>query len=339
MTVDLWPLLFRMGFWFIVCFLLWFCQGFTKDFTVLIYWPSWTVTMWGKASWQMTMLDEDVQTPIYQTFLSHVSTWLYLGLMLLKTSIVNLYIFKPTYQFLVSSRSCILWLKWDLFNWREQEAIAEPMESSCHSKSPNMIPLFTDWLKSWKCCEAKKLENGVPWSDEHLKLVRNPTSYTSFCKSDIFGSWGPSDKVYTGIQSKNYRADRTTNEESQQRYAQLFKSLMNKEQEKEFSGLDTPQVTSFPATCSHVADGEGGCFDNLCSRGMNTTRLFEYGKDIKYICYLANNQNHNPFHSSYESLLNILADRIEVKVKDIQVKVAKLERALFFKQSLRHGIL
>ena len=213
------------------------------------------------------------------------------------------------------------------------------MESSRNRKSSDKIPLFTDWLKSRKCCEAKKLENDVPWSDEQLKLVHNPTTYTSFCKSDIFGSWEPCDKVYTGIAVKHFRASRTTNEESQQRYAQLFRSLMSKDQEKEFNGVVTPQVTSFPATCSHVADDEVSCFDNLRSRGINTERLFEYGEAVKYIYYMANDQNQNSFHSSYDTLLDILADRIEVKVEDIQDKVAKLEKALFFKESLRYGFL
>jgi len=223
---------------------------------------------------------------------------------------------------------------------REQERKVEPMESSSNDKSQGKIPLFTDWLKSWKCCEAKKLENGIPWTEEQFRLVRNPTVYTSFCKSDIFGSWEASDKVYTGAQEKNFRWHRTTNEESQQRYAQLFKSLMNKEREQEFSDLTGREVTSFPGTCSHVAGNEElNCFGKLRSRGINLDTVFEDDKDSKYICYSVSEQNLNSFHSSYQTLLNILADRIEMKAEEIQVKINKLEKALFFKHTLPCGFL
>ena len=193
------------------------------------------------------------------------------------------------------------------------------------------------------------MENGIPWTNEQFKLVRDPTAYTSFCRSDIFGSWEPSDQVYTGKQNKNLRVNRTTNEESQQKYAQLFKSLMSGEREQEFNGSATPQVTSFPGTCSHVnrdtclheaGDSEKvNCFASLRSRGINKHRLFENGNDSEYIYYSANDQKQNSFHSSYEMLLNILADRIEMKAVDVQVKVNKLENALFFNKPLRFGWL
>lgn len=227
---------------------------------------------------------------------------------------------------------------WGLFTCRKQEATAAPRGSSSNNTSPEMIPLFTDWLKSWKHCEAKKMENDIPWTNEQFKLLRNPTGYTSFSKSDILGSWQPSDKVYTAIEYKNLRGSRTTNEESQQRYTQLFKSLMSREREKEFNESATPQLTSFPGSCSHEG-GEGSCFDGLRSRGLNTEILFENGNDDKYISYTVSGQNKQAFPNSYQMLLNILADRIEAKASDIQVKVHKLEGALFFNQSLPVGFL
>ena len=60
------------------------------------------------------------------------------------------------------------------------------------------------------------------------KLVQDPTAYSAFCRSDIFGSWEPADRVSTASQGKNLRANRITNEESQEKYAQLFKSLMTR---------------------------------------------------------------------------------------------------------------
>lgn len=221
------------------------------------------------------------------------------------------------------------------------------MESSLNEGTCHTIPLFTDWLKSWKHCEAKKFHNGIPWTDEQFKLVGDPTSYSAFCKSDISGSWEPADRVYTGSQQKNLRANRITNEESQSRYAQLFKSLMTRQRDEDFNSTDTPQVTSFPATCRHVDDSESGtgsCFDKMRSRGINVEFVHGSGSvegnDLKYICYSADHADQDTyFHSSYKELLGVLADRIEMRPADVQTKVRKLEKALFFKQNLINGVL
>lgn len=242
--------------------------------------------------------------------------------------------------------SCVLFTLL-ILTQREQEAKAMSTESGTNHRTHDTIPLFTDWLKSWKHCEAKTFHNGVPWTDDQFKLVGDPTSYTAFCKSDIFGSWEPTDQVYTGIQSKNYRKNRITNEESQQRYAQLFKSLMTRGQEEEFNSMNTPQVTSFPVTCRHMDNAENNtvsCFKVMTSRGINTETVwgndFVEDSKLKYICYSADcAEQDTDFHSSYEALLNILADRIEMKPADIQMKVNKLEHALFFNRTLREGVL
>lgn len=227
----------------------------------------------------------------------------------------------------------------------EEKAVSMELgskEGNCHT-----IPLFTDWLKSWKHCEARKFHSGIPWTDEQAKLVGDPTSYSAFCKSDLFGSWEPADRVYTGTQAKNLRANRITNEESQSRYAQLFKSLMTRQQDEDFNSTDTPQVTSFPATCRHAENSESGsesCFDRIHSRGINVESVLggdtAEGNDLRYICYSADpaDQDTN-FHSSYKVLLSVLADRVEMMPADIQAKVHKLENALFFKKRLVKGVL
>ena len=232
-------------------------------------------------------------------------------------------------------------------NPREQETIAKKQIS--HKKSHATIPLFTDWLKCWKRCEAKKFEKGVPWTDEQSQLLRNPSVYASFCRSDIFGSWKPTDEAYSGIETKNYRINRTTNEESQERYAQLFKSLMGRKKEQELSGVTRPLVTSFPGACAHVTQktverglsdtclqemdlgigDEESCFSNLRFCRVDVVELLENSKDAKYFSYLENGQSQETFHSSYKTLLNILADRIEVTTDDLQKKVRKIEGALF----------
>ena len=120
---------------------------------------------------------------------------------------------------------------------------------------------------------------------------------------------------------------------------------MSREQEEELESSATPKVTSFPATCAHVTDsGTANCFDRTCSRGIKTERLFgedplSPDNDLKYISYSANCTDQNSFHGSYQTLLTILADRIEMKPMDIQSKVNKLENALFFGQALRDGVL
>ena len=182
----------------------------------------------------------------------------------------------------------------------------------------------------------------MPWTDEQFKLVQDPTAYSAFCKSDVFGSWEPADRVNTGSQHKNLRANRITNEESQEKYAQLFKSLMTRGREEEFNNTATPKVTSFPATCEHVVDADNGpapCFDRTRSRGIQTEKILgdPFRKDnvLRYVMYSPNCANQSSFHSSYETLLTILADRIEMNPMDLQTKVDKLENALFLGQSLR----
>ena len=84
------------------------------------------------------------------------------------------------------------------------------------------------------------------------------------------------------------------------------------------------------------------CFDKTRSRGIQTEKMFgdpfRKDNDLRYTKYSANCADENSFHSSYETLLTILADRIEMKPMDLQAKVNKLENALFFGKSL-HGVL
>ena len=84
-------------------------------------------------------------------------------------------------------------------------------------------------------------------------------------------------------------------------------------------------------------DGPAPCFDRTHSRGIQTEKIFEDPfreySDLRYIKYSANCADQNLFHSSYETSLTILADRIEMKPMDLQTKVNKLENALFFGSS------
>ena len=145
---------------------------------------------------------------------------------------------------------------------------------------------------------------------------------------------------------KNQRADRITNQESQKRYAQLFKSLMTREGLKEFESSATPQVTSFPATCSHVAedtgDGSASCFDRTSSRAIDTEILLGdpclQDNNLTYISYSPSCPDQNSFHSSYAALLNILADRIEMKPMELQKVVNILENSLFSSRGLSNGV-
>ena len=77
------------------------------------------------------------------------------------------------------------------------------------------------------------------------------------------------------------------------------------------------------------------------SRGINVEFVHGSGSvegnDLKYICYSADHDTY--FHSSYKELLGVLADRIEMRPADVQTKVRKLEKALFFKQNLINGVL
>lgn len=122
---------------------------------------------------------------------------------------------------------------------------------------------------------------------------------------------------------------------------------MSREQEEEFDSSATPRVTSFPATCMHVANTDSGtanCFDRMRSHEITTDRLFRedplsVDNDLRYISYPAKCADQSSFPSSYEALLTILANRIEMKPMDIQSKVSKLEKAFFSGSTLCDGIL
>ena len=123
------------------------------------------------------------------------------------------------------------------------------------------------------------------------------------------------------------------------------RSLMTRERKEQFDHTAMPKVTSFPATCAHVVDTHNGpapCFDKMRSRGIQTGKIFgdpfREDNNLRYIKVSANCADQNSFHGSYETLLTILADRIEMKPMDLQTKVNKLENALFFRKSL-HGVL
>ena len=92
-----------------------------------------------------------------------------------------------------------------------------------------------------------------------------------------------------------------------------------------------------------TGNGPASCFNITHSRGIQTEKIFgdpfRKDNDLKYIKYSANCADQNSFHSSYETLLTILADRIEMKPMDLQTKVDKLENALIFGQSLLYGVL
>ena len=105
------------------------------------------------------------------------------------------------------------------------------------------------------------------------------------------------------------------------------------------------QSHKLPCPCTHVFDTHdepAPCLDKTRARGMQTEKIFgdpfREDNDLRYIKYSANCADQNSFHSSYETLLTILADRIELKPMDLQTKVNKLANALFFGQSL-HGVL
>ena len=126
---------------------------------------------------------------------------------------------------------------------------------------------------------------------------------------------------------------------------------MGREKEQELSSVTRRLVTSFPGTCAqvtqkttdpgssdtcaHEMDLGGGteesCFNNLRFFRVDV-ELLENRKDAKYFSYLENSQSQETFHGSYKTMLNILADRIEVTADDLQKKVCKIEDALFCRQ-------
>ena len=178
------------------------------------------------------------------------------------------------------------------------------------------------------------MEQGIPSTSEHLKLVRDSSRYAAFCRSDIFGSWNVPDLVNNENRFVYRPSLRIQNEESQGKYAQLFQSLLTKNGD-ETSTPDKPQITSFPGTCCHGNNAKN-CFDRMQLQGVVMQKLLD--KNFKYV-YYPMSIDRDSLHDSYSSLLSILAARIEIRPDELQDKVNKLENVLFNGRPLRFGIL
>lgn len=77
-----------------------------------------------------------------------------------------------------------------LSDFRVEEGLAKYLEAS---ESRESLPVWRDWVSATRQCQAKTQASGVPWSHEELRHIRDPQTYTNFCKTHIYGSWAVRD--------------------------------------------------------------------------------------------------------------------------------------------------
>lgn len=192
------------------------------------------------------------------------------------------------------------------------------------------------------------MSRGVPWTNEELKHVRDPTKYTGFSAEEIYGSWARPDPVLHEQRHQPFGPfAKSWHKESRAKLSMLFKSLIPEEELENLAQVKE-KPASFPATCRHLAEEERGeahggdngrCYANL---GQHCFSLNTEDKGIKTNClyYIYPKNELESFESSdhpYICLLKILADRISVGVNSLHHRVNTLERLLFkTKWSKRH---
>ena len=208
------------------------------------------------------------------------------------------------------------------------------------------MPVLTDWLLCRRHCKSKQLSRGVPWTNEELQQVRDPTKYTGFCAEEIYGSWARPDPILHEKRSHPFGpSGRSWHKENRSKYAELFKSLIPGEERENLTQCKE-EPSSFRATCRHkvAADEESGdriekaasCFELLHLRGCSLKKLredFSEGQKETNTPYLLFSTDEvkrcDSTDSSYVRLLEVLADYVSVSVERLHRRVVSLEHILF----------
>lgn len=232
--------------------------------------------------------------------------------------------------------------------FRDQENLAVETQDT---SSENSIPVFADWFNGFKRCSAKRARNGVPWTLEEFNLLREPSNYGKFCRTDIFGSWTEPDLEVTEFRESIFRAPamfRAMKRDNREKRAEMFQSLASANKS---STAQQWRPSSFSMTCRHSTseDNEsaelpqGNC-SRKCyasSRRISLEKLHPRDnhmhdtepacemKGTKYLCYVEDDKDEHTFHYSYKTVLGILASRIEVSPEFLHRKISSLENILF----------
>ena len=222
-------------------------------------------------------------------------------------------------------------------------------ESETLSAQTGFLPELSDWLQCRRLCQSMKMARGIPWTDEDLQHVRDPTRYTGFCAEDIYGSRAIPDPILQEHHKRTFGPfGKSWHCENRTKYSELFKSLIPDEELRTLT-QNRENPSSFFATCRHVATSEGrsgvrskdfkGCYAVLGQRGVSLEALrkdFENGqvKDRHLYCIYTKDELQSDACSDhlYVAVLRILAAHISVDIQQLHHRVTLLEELLFEKK-------
>lgn len=104
------------------------------------------------------------------------------------------------------------------------------------------FPTWSDVIETIHTSERLRLEHGVPWNKEDLRMLKDCRNYSKFCQEKVFGSWKPKSTVHR--YKRSFKGVKGLNAKKQEEYAQMF-DLFLKKDEKDVDD-ETENITSFP---------------------------------------------------------------------------------------------
>ncbi|KAK3723784.1 hypothetical protein QZH41_007096 [Actinostola sp. cb2023] len=193
------------------------------------------------------------------------------------------------------------------------------------------------------------MASGVPWTQEELRQLRDSRTYTTFCKSHVFGACARRDReMTTDVKDSVISARRKYfRKEYRESFVELFSSIVG-----ETSTDDAPPPpTSFPDTCRHgnktSNENQEHCFSEsttrriplesfaqLCAPTETETQDKDEEREAvplskrKYIKYFRLDTNRDASHSSFRFLVDLMATHIETKPEVLEVTIMKMESLL-----------
>eukprot|EP00111_Clytia_hemisphaerica_P020976 TCONS_00061868-protein len=196
-------------------------------------------------------------------------------------------------------------------------------------------PVELSWIR-WVALSFKKkiskLRNGIPLCERDLKYVDDFTLYIDFCCKDVFGSFKQRETFRRNLLKKS-SFEKSYDHESCQTYFNIFNNIA-KQMNPDMAEI-VRQSTSFPCSVSHTGDQlldktEKERVLNTRSHHLNRTNSTEAENQAEYL-YIKykDTRDEKSWHQSYRYLMDVLSNRIESTLQDLQTYVDSLETLLF----------
>ena len=194
---------------------------------------------------------------------------------------------------------------------------------------------WKDWVSLSYRKRIEKLRNGIPYTENDTNYLEDLSVYANYLTKDVFNSFlhRKATRLY---HSGTSRWEKAFTSEAKAAYYDIFKQLAKN------IAVDVESVnrvsTSFPFSISHtgevlkdVIDTE----DDKKSTNFNTplddtkaSEINEQKPDGTYIAYL-DYSDPQTWHSSYNYLMDVISERVEVPKCTLQQYVADIEKELF----------